>query len=269
MNNRNDLSNATLRVHVVSPLTRNKQPWHANRSKHFRQNFTLAAILFLILYLPLHTFSQLVSQQKKYNTIRPITNEFVERELRKHREALRDSPEFTEKNESTHLQLAAILSQQGDPNGAIQEYQAALALNPSLSEAYRDLGAVYIDKHEWQKAEQSLRKGTELNQQDHRAWYWLGRSLIAQEHFPQAREALVTAIQIDPTNPQLHSDLGLALMAQGHFKKAGETLRHAISLQPDFAEAHDRLERVRDAHDNSEKLILEARDILDTLFRRE
>ena len=200
------------------------------------------------------------------NTI--ITNEFVENGLRKNRATLRNSQKYRIKNESTHLQLAAILSQQGDPNGAIEEYQAALALNPSLSEAYRDLGAVYIDKHEWQKAEQSLRKGTELNQQDHRAWYWLGRSLIAQEHFPQAREALVTAIQIDPTNPQLHSDLGLTLMAQGHFKKAGETLRHAISLQPDFAEAHDRLERVRDAQDNPKTLILSTRTILDTLFRR-
>ncbi len=201
------------------------------------------------------------------NTI--ITNEFVENGLRKNRATLRNSQKYRIKNESTHLQLAAILSQQGDPNGAIEEYQAALALNPSLSEAYRDLGAVYIDKHEWQKAEQSLRKGTELNQQDHRAWYWLGRSLIAQEHFPQAREALVTAIQIDPTNPQLLSDLGLVLMALGQITEAGETLRHAISLQPDFTEAHDRLERVRDTHDNSEKLILEARDILDTLFRRE
>ena len=95
----------------------------------------------------------------------------MEHGLRKNRKALRDSPEFTEKNESTHLRLAAILSQQGDPNGAIEKYHAALRLNPKLAEAYRRLGAVFIDKHEWQKAGQALQNGTALNPQDHLAFY--------------------------------------------------------------------------------------------------
>ncbi len=229
----------------------------------------LCSVIFGTLNLSLSAGHTADVPQKLVIADTLVTNEFVESGLRKNREILRNSTEFRIKNKSTHLQLAAILSQQGDPNGAIEEYQAALALNPSSSETYRDLGAIYIDKHEWQKAEQSLRKGTELNQQDHRAWYWLGRSLIAQKQFHQAREALVTGIQTDPTNPQLHSDLGLALMAQGHFKEARETLRHAIRLQPDFAEAHDRLERVCDAQDNPKTLILSARTILDTLFRRQ
>ena len=229
----------------------------------------LISVVASTLYLSLGTGHAAATPKALVVADTLVTNEFVEHGLQKNRATLRNSPEFRIKNESTHLQLAAILSQQGDPNGAIEEYKAALALNPSLSEAYRELGAVYIDKHEWQKAEQSLRKGVTLNQQDHRAWYWLGRSLIAQEHFHQAREALVTAIQFDPTNPQLHSDLGLALMAQGQISEAGKTLRQAITLQPDFAEAHDRLERVRDAPNNSKALIQSARKILHTLFRRE
>ncbi len=229
----------------------------------------LFSVVVVTLNLSLSTGHTAGPPKELGSTDTIVTDEFVENGLRKNRMTLRNSPEFRIKNESTHLQLAAILSQQGDPNGAIEEYEAALALNPSLSEAYRELGAVYIDKHEWQKAEQSLRKGATLNQQDHRAWYWLGRSLIAQGHFHQAREALVTAIELDPTNPQLRSDLGLALMAQGQITEAGETLRQAITLQPDFAEAHDRLERVRAACDNSETLILSARNILHSLFRRQ
>ena len=99
----------------------------------------------------------------------PVTNECVEAGLRQKREALRKLSEFQGRSVDTHLKLAALLVQQGDPNGAIEEYQAALALNPSLSEAYRDLGAVYIDKHKWENAELALRRSTTLNHQDHRA----------------------------------------------------------------------------------------------------
>ena len=93
----------------------------------------------------------------------PVTNERVEAGLRKNREALRALAEFQTNDAPTHLQLAEILSQQGDPNGAIEEYQAALQLNPKMAEAFRGLGAVYIDTHEWEKTEQALQKGTKLN----------------------------------------------------------------------------------------------------------
>ena len=201
-------------------------------------------------------------------TSQPVTNESVEEGLRKNRDILRASPEFQAKDASTHLRLANILSQQGDPNGAIEEYHTAITLKPSLAEAYRGLGAVYIDKHEWEKAAQALRKGAELNPQNFQTLYWWGRALIAQEHFQQARETLVAATQIDPTNPEAHSDLGLALMAQGHSDEAEKALENAITLQPDFAEAHHRLEQVRAARNDSEQVIQSAHHILHTLFRR-
>jgi cytochrome c-type biogenesis protein CcmH/NrfG len=128
----------------------------------------------------------------------PVTNERVEAGLRKNREVLRRSPKFQTQDAPTHLRLAEILSQQGDPNGAIEEYRAAIQLNPEMADAFRGLGAVYNDKHEWGKAEQALRNGTKLNPHDHQTFFWLGRSLIAQEHFPQAQEALATAAQLDP-----------------------------------------------------------------------
>jgi len=199
----------------------------------------------------------------------PVTNELVEAGLRKNREALRALPEFQTNDAPTHLRLAEILSQQGDPNGAIEEYQAAIQLNFEMTEAFRGLGAVYIDTHEWEKAEQALRKGVELNPQDHQAWYWLGRSLIAQEHFHQAQEAFETASHFSPKDAETFSDLGLAFMAQGQIHEAEKALKNAIKLQPDFSEAHHRLEQIRAAEDDSEQLIQSAKTILHTLFRRE
>ena len=104
----------------------------------------------------------------------PVTNELVEAGLRNNREALRALPGFQTNDAPTHLRLAEVLSQQGDPHGAIEEYQAAIQLNPEMAEAFRGLGAVYIDTHEWEKAEHALGKSTQLNPHDPQAWFWLG-----------------------------------------------------------------------------------------------
>ncbi len=200
---------------------------------------------------------------------RPVTNESVEAGLLKIREALRSSPKFQTNDASTHMALAKIFNHQGDPNGAIEEYRFAIALNPSLAEAYRGLGAVYLDKHEWENAKLALEVGIRLDPQHSQDFYWLGRALIAQDHFSQASNALATATRLDSNDASAYSDLGLALMAQGHIQKAEHALIQAIRLQPDLAEAHHRLERVRAAQDDSEQLIQSAQHILHVLFRRE
>jgi len=55
------------------------------------------------------------------------------------------------------------------------------------------VGAVYIDNHEWEKAEFALQTSAQLNTQNSQTFYWLGRSLLAQHHFFQASEAFATA----------------------------------------------------------------------------
>ena len=232
--------------------------------------FSLVHRLSIILLSSLNgifPISPLIAQE--CTNLGPVTDICVENGLRKQREILRAFPEYQTDTPEAHLKLAERLMQQGDPNGALEEYQAALRLKPEMTEAFRGLGAVYLDKHEWQNAQQALQKSTELNPHDHQALYWLGRSLIAQEHFREAREAFVAATQLDPDNPETHSDLGLALMAQGYHKEAEKALEKAITLQPDFAEAHHRLEQVRAAQHDSERLIHSAHDILHALFRRE
>ena len=229
----------------------------------------------LCLLLTLNVHSSLSAQNSQYvsgeNRLpgTPITNAQVEAELRKNREALRNTPPFQAHDAPTHFRLAEILSQQGDPNGAIEEYQAAIQLNPEMAKAFRGLGAVHIDTHEWEKAEKALQQSVGLNPRDHQAWYWLGRSHIAQGHFQRAQEALVTATRVSPYEAETFSDLGLTYMAQGQSHEAETALKNAIDLQPDLADAHHRLEQVQAARDHPQQLMESAQEILHMLFRRE
>jgi len=199
----------------------------------------------------------------------PVTNESVEAGLLKLRNTLRSLPAFQKDDASTHLRLAEVMGQQGDPNGAIEEYEAVIQLNPKSAEAYRGLGAVFIDKHEWSHAEEALRTSTKLDDTDSQTFYWLGRALMAQHKFSKAATAFITATDLHPQDAEAFSDLGLVLMAQGHASNAAKALTQAIQLKPDYAEAHHRLELLRASQQDPEQLTHAAFEILSILFRRE
>jgi tetratricopeptide (TPR) repeat protein len=195
----------------------------------------------------------------------PVTNTCVEAGLRARRERLREQFDFKGSDTARHLKLAEMLIQQGDPNGAIEDYLAAIQLNPAMAEAYRGMGGVYLDQHEWNKAETALQSAAKLNDRDSFIFYW---ALLAQHKFHDAGQALTTATQLDPTDAEIFSDLGLAYMAQGRSREASRVLRHAIRLQPDFPDAHFHLELVETYQHRQDQLIHETSILLHILFRR-
>ncbi|WNM57976.1 tetratricopeptide repeat protein [Candidatus Nitrospira allomarina] len=199
----------------------------------------------------------------------PVTNECIEAGLRRRRELLRAEPAFQVNSPATHLKLAEILNQQGDPNGAIEEYRAAIQLDPDLPGAFQGLGAVYLDQHEWKQAEGALDRATQLGSGNSQTEYWLGRSRLAQQKFHEAQQAFSTATKLNPYDAEAFSDLGLTYMAQGHPTQAIKALRQAISLRPDYSEAHSRLELVDAFKHNQDQLVIETAKILHFLFRRE
>ena len=209
------------------------------------------------------------SPKEVHPPVSPVTNESVENGLRIRRKALRSSPAFQKNDASTHLRLAGILSQQGDPNGAIEEYQAAIQLKPDAADAYRGMGAVFIDKHEWKNAEEALRTSTRLDGTDSQTYYWLGRALMAQHNFSGATAAFTAATDLNPQDAEAYSDLGLVQMAQSHSLEAADALKHAIRIRPDYAEAHHRLELLRAFQHDRKQLTLASLEVLNVLFRQD
>ncbi|HNP27942.1 MAG: tetratricopeptide repeat protein [Nitrospira sp.] len=199
----------------------------------------------------------------------PVTNECVEAGLRTRREKLRAEAAFQADTPATHVKLADLLNQQGDPNGAIEEYRAAIQLDPGLADAFRGLGAVYLDQHEWKKAEHALEQAAHLDSENSQIRYWLGRALLAQQKFLEARQALKTATKLNPNDAEAFSDLGLSFMAQGQSRDAINALQQAIRLRPDYSEAHSRLELANALKLNKDQLVHETAKILQILFRRE
>jgi tetratricopeptide (TPR) repeat protein len=193
----------------------------------------------------------------------------LEAEFRRSRELLRSSPAFSGTDAQTRYRLAEELSRRGDMNGAAEEYRAAIGLDPEFGEAYRGLGQVLLDYHDYAGATEALEAAVRLHQDDGEAYYWLGRALMGVGRWPNAARAMETAVQLKPDDADAYADLGLLHMVQGNTIEAQVALDRAIRLKPDDAEAHRLRELLLRHQEDRQQLILAARKVLQDLFERQ
>ncbi len=196
------------------------------------------------------------------------TEEDLETEFRRARELLRASPEFQGDNAETHYRLAKTLHHRGDLNGAAEEYRLAVQRNPRFVEAYRDLGVLLLDYHDYAGAVAALEQALRLGEDDGQTYYWLGLGFMGLGDWPAAATALRTATRLNPDDAEAYADLGLVQMVQGDVTGATESLRLSIELKPDNAGAHARLETITANEADREQVMNAAQKILTTMFGR-
>ena len=229
----------------------------------------------ILLFLAISNALLLVENKTAQTILAPSANQEgpteagLEEEFRQARDKLRLSPEFTGTDAESHIRFAETLHHRGDLTGATEEYQAAIRLNSELTEAYRGLGVVLIDRHDWMGAVKALNITTRRRPDDAEAFYWLGRALMAQGDWTAASEALATAIRLKPDDAEAYVDLGLMHMVQGNPTAAEQAVRLAVKLKPDNADAHNLLETVLTHQREPQYLVREAHRMLDTMFARE
>lgn len=95
-----------------------------------------------------------------------------------------------EQQAQKHYKKGFEFHNQGALDQAAQEYQEAIKLNPNLSEAYMNLGAIYVAKKDYQEASQQFKKVIELNYFNTKAHYNLGMVYIYQGDKDKANEEI-------------------------------------------------------------------------------
>lgn len=121
-------------------------------------------------------------------------------EARCHREALALRPDYPE----AHNNLAILLRNSGDLDGAAEHYREALRLRPDRPEAHYNY-ALLLEAQ--------------------------GRSAGAMEH-------LQDALRLRPDYPEAHQAFAMLLKTRGEFAGAREHYEAALRARPGFPEAH-------------------------------
>lgn len=172
------------------------------------------------------------------------------------------SPEDTEQSRKQH-DLARELEKEGNVPGALQHANNALELDPKNYEAHYLLGHIYLQRKNFDKAEEHLRAGIAITSErkDLTSSYLEGRNLLGGLFMEQKRwkdaEAEFRASAIDPMNhsPWLPwGNLGVALFQQERFADAEEALLQGVRAQERFcfgyywlAKTYRRLEQLEKA----------------------
>ncbi len=136
------------------------------------------------------------------------------------------------------LRRGLQLANTGDIKGAIAEYEAALALDPSLAVAHESLITLYGRAGDWANAETHYRKAVALGFNLADVHYDYGVLLGLQQKWDQAAEAYRQALAVNPSHAQAHNNLGQILERSRQYDAALASYRRATDSQPTFRLAH-------------------------------
>jgi len=116
--------------------------------------------------------------------------------------------------EADHVRRALELQQQGDMDGVIAEYRAALQLNPNNASEHHNLGVALSRKGDLDGAIAELKVAVRMEPDSAKAHYTLGAVLEKKGDLKSALEEYRRASQLEPSN--------------GDIRRAYESVSHKL-----------------------------------------
>ncbi|MDD4050812.1 MAG: tetratricopeptide repeat protein [candidate division Zixibacteria bacterium] len=116
-------------------------------------------------------------------------------------------PQDAEKGKESFNQAITIIKT-GDTAGAVVAYQGAIKMDPTMSDAYLNLGSIYFAQNNLEKAAENFQKVTELTPTNAVGFLNYGKVLTAQKKLDLALAAYQSAQQIDPSNLEIEKEIG-------------------------------------------------------------
>ena len=122
---------------------------------------------------------------------------------------------------------------------ATKAAERALALDPTLAEAYLALGHIRrLYEWDWAGAERAFKQGMALNPSATPGRIEYANFLTSMGRFEESIEIGRQTLLLDPLSPAVHNELGWALEFSGRDDEALELYRDGLGIDPDFRQSH-------------------------------
>ena len=132
-----------------------------------------------------------------------------------------------------HLALAWVFQQTGNEQGALNEIDRALSLDPSNRHALVWQAQIYTSLNRWNEAEKTLRRVVKEHPNFWLAYNELGFGLHGQARYREAIQAFRAASLASPKNSMTLANLGGEYLQVGEFAEALRSLQRGLALDPD------------------------------------
>ena len=140
-----------------------------------------------------------------------------------------------------HYDLANVLRDNGDIDGAIARYREALRLAPDHGAAHNNLGVLLADHGQLEQAIDQYLLALRVEPDSADANFNLGNALSARGRTSDAIDLYQKALRLEPNMTEAHVNLGRAFAVQGKLDEAVAQFREAVRLDAGSAEAHNNL----------------------------
>lgn len=129
----------------------------------------------------------------------------------------------------------------GDPGGAVEQYRAAIKINPHLSGVHLELAEVLSDSlnpADKKEAESEYRLALRQNPSDERAVYRIAEIDQANNRTQQAFDGYSRAIKLAPGDIDARLGLAELLIEMNRKDEAQSALEQVVQMEPENATAH-------------------------------
>jgi len=141
------------------------------------------------------------------------------------------------------LEEGDALFEKEEPDGALEKYRDALALDPESHRAHFSLGVVHYSRQDYPRALEALHRAVELESE--RAPYLLqrGHTLLRLRRFDEAIRDYEEVIRLDPSRARAYYSVGIAYYNSRDYEKAAHWLRRYLKIAP-RAEDRERVQQL-------------------------
>jgi tetratricopeptide (TPR) repeat protein len=146
-----------------------------------------------------------------------------------------------------HQAMAHELAKHGENAEAIQNYRAALKIDPQLPGLHFEIAELLrssSDAANMEEAESEYKAALKLNPFDEQSESKLGDIAARRNDLKEAYERYTRAVQLQPGDPDASINLAKVLMSMDRMEEAEGLLKHALQMDPTSAVAHYRLSTV-------------------------
>lgn len=160
------------------------------------------------------------------------------------KKAVEDAPESATARGS----LGVAYAEAGLYPEAINEYEQALAIAPDTGGLYMNIGVVYYNLREFDKALPMFRKALDFTRNESartNLLFSLGKVYYQKGMFAEAAESFEAAA-LRAASDDLYNWLGMAYGGAGSADKAMEAFNEALALNPENANARQNLQKMLD-----------------------
>ena len=130
--------------------------------------------------------------------------------------------------------LGLIDNGMGKYQEAAEQFQKALALEPTSDDSYVGLGTAYEGLGRMNDAEKTYQQAISLRPQYAAGYNWLGAFYHRHARYADAIQLFSQVVKISPDSYIGYSNLGAAYVESGDYERAIPILNHSLAIRPTY-----------------------------------